>query len=910
LFLVVSLCAVAAHAQERPVPPAPIAQLTAPDTIDGIAPILLELATLEAKGTDWTAHAMQAGATLLEQKQVVVEFTANGRYTLWHDSVQVRPELTFAPELKESLARKFPDAQLIPTSATTIFRAWIKPSLAAPMFEHVREAVPTVTLAPYRAPEAAAYGSVVSEGTGVGRMYTEWYNSLGVAGSGVKVAVIDLGFQGIDTWAANEVGQYTRLSSQSNINSDASEHGTGCCEIIRDVAPGCEMRVYRLDAQLDVWTAAADAVNWGADIVSVSVAWHELPQEGLACSAATMAVTSGVHWVNAAGNYADGAYWESANVGLMSWGGATYVDYDAPFQDPYQLISNTYSGDELRLFFAYEAPNGTYARFSLELWRWDGSSPYVDFIAAGSAGSTAQWIEHTTLGAPYSYYALIRQTQSGVIGRMREFVRGTYAKYLYFSNARGSVANPATLPQVHTIGAVNQSNYASWGAPEAYSSRGGGIWNLPLDWCAPTAVSCAAYGPQGFGGTSASAPHFAGLLACQLGDIGLSADPTGFLWTRDQGPVGWDPDSGWGAVLAYVDASEQDNTSGTAFNLGSSSTTATGRSISPGVDVDWFRFSLSTPQAIVLETLGNGNDDTVLTLYNSSLGFVAEDDDSGTNFFSRIQLGVLAAGTWYVTVESYNNESVVDGYSLTLTISPPSPPGPVPLLSPADGATDVPLPVTLTWGGAGGSVSYDCEVAADAQFTNIVFSQQGLSALSTTVNTLAYATIYYWRVRAVNQYGTGPWSSRTFRTEESLPGPPALVLPVDAATNQPTTITFEWSPPTVGTGPFNFELQVATNAAFTGTTQLFSGVLLVSHEASGLQHDTTYYWRVRAMNPQGYGPWSPTRNLTTAKQKKSPKSKSGSDGCASVPGAEWGWAIMAMALLVLCLIRPARKAFD
>lgn len=897
--------------RERPMPPMPAAPIVVAPGVDGLAPLLLELAKLEAGGQDWVKAALRGGATVREQSQVIVEFNANGRYTLWTDGVKTGVERHFTAAFKEKIARQFPGAAVVPTGAPTMFRAWMSPSLARPMFESIRAEYPDATAAPYRSPKTCAYGSIVSEGTGSGRMYTEWYNSLGVTGASVKVAVMDIGYWDIDTFAANEVGPYSHLPSQNDLDWDLSEHGTGCCEIIRDVAPGCELRVYRIDAALDIWDATADALAWGADIISVSLAWHEAPLEGLACGAAELALNAGSYWVNAAGNYADGAYWESNSVGLMTWGGQTYVDYDAPLGDPYQLIFDTVDGALLRAYFAYEAPSASYARFALELWRWDGFSPTLTLVASGTAGATAQSVQHTTWDSSYSYYLLLRRTQPGTIGRMRQFVRGDYAHELYFYSVRGSVANPASVPGALTIGAVNQNNYTSGGFPTAYSSRGGGLWNLPLDLCAPTQVSCYSYGSVGFAGTSAACPHMAGLLALQLSDTGLSADPLGFLFFRDQGPAGWDPDSGDGAVLGYIDNFEQNNTPGTATNLGSTSTSSSGHGISPGVDVDWFRFTLSTSQYVTLQTSGVVGGDTVVSLYTSGQVLVASDDDSGTDLYSLLAAGLLGPGTWYAKVESWNNESVVNGYTLTLTIAAVGPPGPVMLLAPAQGAQDVPLPVTLTWGAATGpgTITYTCQVATDAAFTSLAFNQSGLAVLSASP-TLGAGTGYFWRVRASSQHGDGPWSTvRDFTTDDPLPGAPALVSPADSTTGVATTPILVWDAPTVGNGPFTYEVMLSTDPSFSGLTLTQGGIAATQVQISALQHGQTYYWRARASNAAGTGAWSIVFSFEVQPAPPAPppsgggSKKSSGGGCAAGPASAL-WILAALGGLAL---RRARR---
>ncbi len=94
-----------------------------------------------------------------------------------------------------------------------------------------------------------------------------------------------------------------------------------------------------------------------------------------------------------------------------------------------------------------------------------------------------------------------------------------------------------------------------------------------------------------------------------------------------------------------------------------------------------------------------------------------------------------------------------------------SPPAAVTLVTPEDGAMDVPTEVTLSWNAADGADTYDVQVATDDAFTALVTDESGLTNAGLTVNGLANNTTYFWRVRAVNTAGAGPWSeTRSFTT--------------------------------------------------------------------------------------------------------------------------------------------------
>ncbi len=66
-------------------------------------------------------------------------------------------------------------------------------------------------------------------------------------------------------------------------------------------------------------------------------------------------------------------------------------------------------------------------------------------------------------------------------------------------------------------------------------------------------------------------------------------------------------------------------------------------------------------------------------------------------------------------------------------------------------------PFAFEWSDVNGASTYDFQLAKDRGFANILASATGLTSTQWTVPSLPCATVY-WRVRAVNPCGPGPWS--------------------------------------------------------------------------------------------------------------------------------------------------------
>ncbi|HTK82319.1 MAG TPA: PQQ-dependent sugar dehydrogenase [Bacteroidota bacterium] len=95
----------------------------------------------------------------------------------------------------------------------------------------------------------------------------------------------------------------------------------------------------------------------------------------------------------------------------------------------------------------------------------------------------------------------------------------------------------------------------------------------------------------------------------------------------------------------------------------------------------------------------------------------------------------------------------------------PSPPEPVSLVSPADGAHGLPNVVECRWTYSVAATKYHLEVATDSAFTSFFLNDSTILDTVRQVGPLANATKYYWRVRALNDNGGSVFTaSRSFTT--------------------------------------------------------------------------------------------------------------------------------------------------
>ncbi|HSE40105.1 MAG TPA: choice-of-anchor B family protein [Acidobacteriota bacterium] len=108
------------------------------------------------------------------------------------------------------------------------------------------------------------------------------------------------------------------------------------------------------------------------------------------------------------------------------------------------------------------------------------------------------------------------------------------------------------------------------------------------------------------------------------------------------------------------------------------------------------------------------------------------------------------------------------------------------LLNPPNNTTDETFVVHYEWNPVPGASSYDLEVAADSNFTNIIYSVNETEDHHTGVLTLDPLTQYWWRTRTINACGASSWSTVfTFTTAA-----PANILLVDDDNNAPDVLSY------------------------------------------------------------------------------------------------------------------------
>lgn len=162
----------------------------------------------------------------------------------------------------------------------------------------------------------------------------------------------------------------------------------------------------------------------------------------------------------------------------------------------------------------------------------------------------------------------------------------------------------------------------------------------------------------------------------------------------------------------------------------------------------------------------------------------------------------------------------------------------------------------LIWSFVQSAISYNYQVALDENFTNIVIDDSTRNhQVIKLVNLPLFNKKFFWRVRARNQYGYGPFSNTTSFITPSIPMP-TLVSPDSNASNLPRPINLRWRK--ISSIP-RYHLQVANDIGFSQLVVNDTAVVDTFKQISAIKSGATYYWRVRAVSGGEYGNFSNTR---------------------------------------------------
>ena len=197
------------------------------------------------------------------------------------------------------------------------------------------------------------------------------------------------------------------------------------------------------------------------------------------------------------------------------------------------------------------------------------------------------------------------------------------------------------------------------------------------------------------------------------------------------------------------------------------------------------------------------------------------------------------------------------------------------LTLPANGSEYIEAPVNLKWEPVETANDYIVELSHHQEFEQLVdhlpvtkaiadnseASLQNSWGIYLKLETLLPDTVYYWRVKALNESGESNWSEAWhFSTGQKIPDVPVWE-PAHESEGVETTPLLVWG---ASERAEMYDLQLSKNADFSEILIDVSEIFQTEYQvADELNKGATYYWRVRAGNTSGYSDWSEPLSFTT-----------------------------------------------
>jgi pSer/pThr/pTyr-binding forkhead associated (FHA) protein/subtilisin family serine protease len=395
------------------------------------------------------------------------------------------------------------------------------------------------------------------EGEGVTISGADRWHVAGFTGQGIRIGVLDLGFDGYRGLLGTELP--AEVTAQSFVfgeepDTSGEVHGTACAEIVHEMAPDAQLFLAYYDGTI---VSEGQAVEWllaqQVDIISHSAGSIMGAMDGTGEDAELVdeVVAEGILWVNSAGNEGESHY----------RGTFTDVDNDGLHEFP--------DGEEHMMVWPYASQltvvlnwdDWQAVREDYDLFVYDSDGELIASAEDSQTGAVGQVSAEGLILSSLSdslYYVAIKSYSAT---RAATFDLYTLGTDIEFPVSEHSLNTPADARGALTVGATEYRDDTL----ASYSSQGpSNDGRLKPEMTAPAGVSGATYGPEGFDGTSASTPYVAGAAA-----LIWSAFPTftrddiiTFLQTRalDLGPSGPDTRYGYGRLqlLAAPEATALD----------------------------------------------------------------------------------------------------------------------------------------------------------------------------------------------------------------------------------------------------------------------------------------------------------------------------------------------------------------
>ncbi|CAN5558527.1 hypothetical protein BH10BAC5_BH10BAC5_21100 [soil metagenome] len=221
------------------------------------------------------------------------------------------------------------------------------------------------------------------------------------------------------------------------------------------------------------------------------------------------------------------------------------------------------------------------------------------------------------------------------------------------------------------------------------------------------------------------------------------------------------------------------------------------------------------------------------------------------------------------------------------------------LIAPPDNISGCLTSVSFCWNNISNSQNYNLLISSDTLFQNLILNDSTILDTVKTINGLNRNVKYYWKVRAINDGGSSPYTPfRNFRTL-GMPTTTNLIQPANNTVNQPIVQAFRWNKSVdqfgedksikveknnntdkkgnvviniseKGNGHGNtidyvskYSFELVTDTIGMSNKLLDSTIVDTIKVVSNLSYNKSYYWRIKAFNEAGWNDFGVWNKFTT-----------------------------------------------
>lgn len=436
-------------------------------------------------------------------------------------------------------------------------------------------------------------GSVTSQGDAA--MLSDDARTLyGIDGTGITVGTLSDSYNCIGGAAAdvssNDLPTGVQVLVEETGCGSGTDEGRAMMQIIHDVAPGSSQAFHTaFDGEASFAQGIIDLANAGSDIINDDVIYFAEPmfQDGVIAQAVDTVKAMGVPYFSAAGNSASDSYEATfVDSGVAGFaGGSTRHDFDTSGgTDSLMQVSIPGSTQVIFVlqwedpFFSVSGAPGADTDMDMILYASNGQAN-AGGTSDNIGGDAVEVFAFTTGSGPTKNYQLGIEHFSGPLpGKIKFVYFGNLTINEYATNSSTSYGHPIAAGG-QGVGAARYSNTPDFGVSppivESFSSTGGTpilfdtagnpvseVRQKP-DFVAPNGGDNTFFGSDyegngwpNFFGTSAAAPHAAGMAAL-LKEFDNTLTPDAVYTTMqatavDMNSAGFDFKTGYGLVQATL----------------------------------------------------------------------------------------------------------------------------------------------------------------------------------------------------------------------------------------------------------------------------------------------------------------------------------------------------------------------